>query len=729
MQTSTLQKLKYFVRPLHIGASLVLLSLCSLFLTDLLGLRDDGRVSVSESRKMLAESTAMQLSTLVGIDDEGAIDFVVAALVRRSTDIQTASLVRTNGVVQAKYGEESLLPNFASISTSSEISVPIFEDRKLWGELQLEFAPIQSAIKSALGVLFFAVSSLLAFTLLLNKAFIQLDPNRTVPSRVDTAFNLFAAGVIILDDQLRVIMANQAACDMGSCERESLLGTSLADWPWQVDANWEEPWVTTLDSGLTVSDQPARLVQSADVTRLIMVSCAPVGDEAQGARGVMVTLDDVSSIERKNNELGATLKELRASQVVINAKNKELERLATTDALTGISNRRVLMEKLAREFERAQNKQTQLSCIMTDIDHFKRVNDTYGHGVGDDVIRAVANTLDAACSEHQVVGRYGGEEFVLILPGVGAEQAAELGENLREAIVLLAAGDQLAVPKLSSSFGVADMTSDASDATALVDLADQALYAAKQGGRNRVCIYDEQWVSAEAGAAEHQIDPVRVDTPEQRLEELETLLKLRDWEIQTLHEYDDLTGVPMRALFLQSLEAELARATHAAEHVGVLLFELRDIDRLVVRFGYSATNALLVAVVERLQQGLRKTDLITNFGPEHSLSRITSNEFGILLSEIKDVEGVMIVVTRLKRLISQPFLLGDDKVDVGVNIGISVSPLGAGSAPELLSDANDARIRASAKPDTVSYEFSTATLNDQSHNDIGLDSDLHDASG
>lgn len=725
MQTSILQKIKYLVRPLHIGASLVLLSLCSLFLTDLLGFRDDGRASVSESRKMLAESTAMQLSTLASIEDEGAIDYVVATLVTRSTDIQAVSLVLANGVEQAQYGEESLVQRLASISTLSRISVPIFKDREVWGELRLVFAPVGSLMKSMLGVLFFVGSSLLGYTLLLNKAFIQLDPNRAVPSRVDTAFNLFAAGVIILDDQLRVIMANQAACDMGSCERDFLLGTSLADWPWQANSDWEEPWAATLNSGITISDQPVRLVQSADVTRLIMVSCAPVGDETQGARGVMVTLDDVSSIERKNNELGATLKELRASQVVISAKNKELERLATTDALTGISNRRVLMESLVREFERAKADQTQLACIMTDIDHFKNVNDTYGHGVGDDVIRAVAETLSAACSDQQVVGRYGGEEFVLILPGLDAEQAAELGEQVRAAIVLLAASSQLAVTTLSSSFGVADMSSGALDANSLVDLADQALYVAKQGGRNRVCIYDETQSAANADATPHVIEPVLIDSPEGRLEQLDTLLKLRDWEIQTLHEYDDLMGTPMRTLFLHTLQAELVRATHATEHVGVLSFELRNIDQLVLRFGYIATDRLLVAVVDRLQQGLRKTDLITNISAEHNLSRITSNEFGILLSEIKEVSEVMVIVSRLKLLILQPFVLADEKVDVGVNIGISLSLQGAGTASDLLLQANEARIRASAKADNVSHAFSIAEYDDKPLDYNALDADLH----
>jgi diguanylate cyclase (GGDEF)-like protein len=738
-----LQKFRHFVRPLHIGACLVLLSLCVLFVGDLLGFRDDGQASVSEARKTIAESTAMHLSTLANIEDEGAIDFAVSALVTRNVDIQAASLILTGGAVLARYGDESLLQSFAPITTLSHLSVPILNDKHHWGELRLVFAPMRNLPREILGLVFFAFGSLIAFTFLLNKAFIQLDPNRAVPSRVDTAFNLFASGVVILDDQLRVIMANQAACDMGSCSRETLLGSSLEGWNWQTEKDWQNPWATTFHTGQLVSDQPLRLKRPDGGTRLIMASCALVGNESEGARGVIVTLDDVSSIERKNSELAATLQELRSSQKLISAKNKELQRLATTDALTGISNRRVLMETLELEFARAQKNNLSLSCIMTDIDHFKSVNDTYGHGVGDDVIRAVSDTMAAACGENETLGRYGGEEFVVILPGLDAPAAAELAERVRAAIVSLALGDRLAVPKLSSSFGVADMSSGASNGDLLVDLADQALYQAKQGGRNRVCVYDKSKAStdtaahtvagaaadtaAETAAEPPKSQPVPIDSSDVRLSELQTLLTQRDREIEVLREFDTLTGIPMRTLFLQRVESELLRAKRHGSPVGVLSFELRDLSRLVSTLGHSAADALVVSVVDRLQQGLRTSDLVSEISAEHSLSRITSNEFGVLLSEIADAAGTMIVVTRLKRLLSQPFLVGEQKVYVGANIGIALSLVENMAASDLFSQASDARVQASTQPEKMSHAFATTTLNDQSHDYIRLESDLHDA--
>ena len=727
------QQYRRFAQPLHLGACLVLLSLCVLFLSELLGVRDNGFSRVNASRNMLAETVAMQLSTLASLEDHGAIEYTVSSLVNRNDDITASSLVRANGKLVAQFGDDDALKLFTTVSSLTHLSVPILNNEETWGELRLVFAPVRSLSKEVVGILFFIIASLVAFTLLLNKAFVQLDPNRAVPGRVDTAFNLFASGVLILDEKLQIVMANDAASAMGDFAKTSLLGSQLGSWNWQCSKNWQQPWATTLRTGLLVSDQPVRLIKSDGSSRLIMVSCALVGDGVQGAKGVMVTLDDVSSIERKNNELAATLKELRKSQELINAKNHELERLATYDALTGIYNRRVLMETLAHEFSLAVQNGSSLSCIMTDIDHFKNVNDTYGHSVGDDIIRAVASTLASACDEHDVVGRYGGEEFVMILPGINAAEAADVAERVRLAVMALAHGDRLKISTLSSSFGVADMSGNPADVNAIVECADQALYKAKENGRNRVCIFN---VDSESTERTNNLEKTKTALQTQKehtyysdakLTELQNLLSIRDREIKALREFDALTGIPMRTLFLQRVEGELKRALRTGKHVSVMSFELRDLDRLVGTFGHSATDTLVVSVINRLQQGLRESDLITEISAEHTLSRITSNEFGVLLCEVSDAAGTMIVVTRLKRLLTQPFVVGERRVYIGMNIGIALTAHNDISASELFSQASDARTDASTKPDKVSHSFATSMLNNQSYDYIKLESDLRDA--
>lgn len=725
--TISRQKLRNILRPMHIGLCLTLLSLCTLFLTDLLGFRDDGHALVSESRQALAETVAIQLSTLANVNDRGGIEYTISNLIKNGSNIQAVSLIGKGESVIASFGDTHIFQKFSPFSSISHVSVPILDGKKKWGELRIVFTPLRNILRETMGVIFFVLTSIIVFTALLNKAFLQLDPNRAVPDRVETAFNMFASGVIILDNNLRIIMANEAACQLAGMEREYLIGAALKDWKWKDKSDFQEPWKTTLNSGLIVSDKPLRLVQGDGGSRLLMVSCSLVEDENENSRGVMVTLDDVSSIEKKNKELAMTLKQLRNSQELISTKNKELERLATTDALTGISNRRVLMETLAHMYENAKKQNSPLACIMTDIDHFKSVNDTYGHAIGDDVICAVSNTLANSCNEDQMVGRYGGEEFVLIFPGLDAIEAAEIAERIRRAIILLPDKKDLAVENLSLSFGISDMSHHAKNSNELVDFADQALYLSKQSGRNCVSIYDKNTSRDTSRMLATKAPTVPYDVSDVRLDKMEELLKQRELEIEVLKNFDSVTGVPMRTLLTQRVDIELQRARRIGTSVGVLSIELRDYDRLISSFGSSAYDQLVVSVVDRLQDGLRSSDMVTNISADSSLSRITSNEFGIVLSEITEPSGALVVVARLKRLLLKPFLINEQRVYIGVNIGISLSQTENTTTTWLFDQASKARIVASKNPDKVSHAFATETLTDQSYEYISLESDLHDA--
>ena len=160
---------------------------------------------------------------------------------------------------------------------------------------------------------------------------------------------------------------------------------------------------------------------------------------------------------------------------------ERLRTMAATDGLTGVANRRTFETTLAKELSRASRRGDALSLAMIDIDHFKRLNDTHGHQTGDAVLRRVAQTLAAACRDFDTAARYGGEEFAMILPGASADQAAAIGERLRAAI----AGDP-AQPAVTVSIGMASFPGAAAGAGELIAAADQALYASKRAGRDRV---------------------------------------------------------------------------------------------------------------------------------------------------------------------------------------------------------------------------------------------------
>lgn len=166
---------------------------------------------------------------------------------------------------------------------------------------------------------------------------------------------------------------------------------------------------------------------------------------------------------------------------------------ATRDPLTGLSNRLDIMGILDREVGRTERQATPLAVIMVDLDHFKRINDTYGHPSGDSVIREAARRMNDAVRVYDSVGRYGGEEFIIVLPGADAAIAGRVAERLRKAIACQAVNLSTGSISVTVSLGVAATGGqDTRSAEELIKRADQALYQAKNAGRDRVVVAGPQ---------------------------------------------------------------------------------------------------------------------------------------------------------------------------------------------------------------------------------------------
>ncbi len=167
--------------------------------------------------------------------------------------------------------------------------------------------------------------------------------------------------------------------------------------------------------------------------------------------------------------------------------NAELLRLSATDALTQLANRRRFDSVLDEEIRRARRSGSPLAVLLADIDHFKRINDSYGHPFGDECLRQVAAVLMAHCQRAgDLAARYGGEEFVVLLPASDQRQAVVLAERIRQDIERLQLRHGDLPVALTISLGVATLGSTCASAEALLAAADAALYAAKHAGRNRV---------------------------------------------------------------------------------------------------------------------------------------------------------------------------------------------------------------------------------------------------
>lgn len=199
---------------------------------------------------------------------------------------------------------------------------------------------------------------------------------------------------------------------------------------------------------------------------------------------------DIEALERLtetvldlNRDSSVAQHALTSSNVGLRQREVQIVEQSLTDVLTGVGNRRRLEQALPLEIGRARRDGTPLSALMTDIDHFKRVNDTYGHGAGDKVLAGVGQLLKSNTRPTDIVARFGGEEFVVLMPHASLTQAMTRAEQLR---VALSAETIAPLPApITASFGVAELTAEEAGES-LLRRVDAALYQAKAGGRNQV---------------------------------------------------------------------------------------------------------------------------------------------------------------------------------------------------------------------------------------------------
>jgi diguanylate cyclase (GGDEF)-like protein len=186
-------------------------------------------------------------------------------------------------------------------------------------------------------------------------------------------------------------------------------------------------------------------------------------------------------------------REIQKANAELCLLNRKLEQMATTDELTGLYNRRMAMQRLREYWEASSRHNHAMSCLMLDIDHFKAINDTYGHDAGDEVLREVARALTKNSRTSDTVYRLGGEEFLVLCPNDASEKAVQGAERIREAIESLIVDTAAGKIRVTISIGAADRDSDLSTTDKLLKNADDALYQAKAQGRNRVVVFKPEY--------------------------------------------------------------------------------------------------------------------------------------------------------------------------------------------------------------------------------------------
>lgn len=469
------------------------MTLSLILVADFLGMTPDGERSALEQRQRFVEMLTIQLSVAVEKQNPQAVQSLLWASVQRNDDIVSAAIRRRDGVIYVQYGEhEKNWKNFAGNNTATEMHLPIMDGKKTFAQVEVVFKPLGTKglfglpLGTLSGLLIFVVlAGGIAYWFLIRRSLMYLDPSSVIPGRVRSALDVLANGVLILDEKERIVMANAVFSKKVRIPMNELLGMKPSSLNWQSpksEKTVELPWIDALKNGNDRAGVMLNLVVGEGSQRAFLVNSSAIVDENGKRRGVMVGFDDVTDLEAKNRLLHDMLEELEQSKQKVEKQNESLHYLATRDPMTGCYNRRALYDKFeaAMQLSIAQNQP--LSCIMTDIDHFKSVNDTYGHGVGDDVIKMVARTLTNVVRDEGVVGRYGGEEFCILMPGLSVFEAKKIAERCRADI------EQQVCENISvtSSFGVSSLSYGAKSVDELISQADEALYSSKEKGRNCV---------------------------------------------------------------------------------------------------------------------------------------------------------------------------------------------------------------------------------------------------
>ena len=211
--------------------------------------------------------------------------------------------------------------------------------------------------------------------------------------------------------------------------------------------------------------------------------------------------------EARYQELEQRMLSLQRENLDLTVRNRALSEVSSRDSLTGLYNRWYVIEKLDSELNRAIRHGSPMSLLMLDLDHFKRINDTFGHPAGDEVLKSVGKLLRESCRVYDVPGRYGGEEFCIVLPETRPGNTTVVAERIRKRLesTELPCGDGSVL--VTASIGIAGTEVDGDgemlNPAALIDRADRALYSAKTRGRNRVELWDRALLDGAEDAVSH----------------------------------------------------------------------------------------------------------------------------------------------------------------------------------------------------------------------------------
>ncbi|MCH9639015.1 MAG: diguanylate cyclase, partial [Betaproteobacteria bacterium] len=698
---------KISIHPsIRISFGLIALTISILLVGELLGIVPDNSQVTIDARKKLSEMLAVQFSHAAEREDFVQIQSTLNLLVKRNPEVLSVAVRKDDGSFYAKSGNhETVWQNPVNGGSSlSNIQIPIMQGNELWGTVELGYTPLmgqgfwENFKNSFWGMLLFvAIFGFLGYLLFLKRALKDLDPSKVIPERVKAAFDTLTEGILILDEKEQIVLANSAFCNSVGMDFDHLIGKAASDLTWergsidQLKENWEYPWLEVLKNRVVQTDMRLSFKSDDESKNIFTVNCSPIiGDDSQ-CKGVLVSFDDVTELEDKNTKLQIMLEKLEVAKNEVFRQNDELKILAEIDPLTGCYNRRAFHMHFDKMFYSSCDQGTSLDCIMLDIDHFKSVNDNFGHQTGDEVIKLVAKILRENLRDADIVGRYGGEEFCLVLPGFDIETTLAIAERIRVSVMNSSEYPVIGIKGATISLGVSSINDGALNPNEMIDLADKALYYAKNNGRNRVAVWSdgvEEDVEVDIATVDKTVDDsdrlmtlVEDDALDidpkilrEKIKKLENLNEEQKEAFKRGLNYDSVTGLPTRELLYDRLNSSINFAQRNKGSVAVLSLTFDAYKLIHSTLGYKAAEKLVIELSHHLGNLLRTTDTVSSdIGAglfDSVLSRKNDNGFYILIPELKKEQSITWIINRIYAGFSQPMVLEEFNIKVDCSIGV-----------------------------------------------------------
>ncbi|MEL6750911.1 MAG: EAL domain-containing protein, partial [Pseudomonadota bacterium] len=698
--------MKKFGPTLWLSFGLATLTLALALTGYVLGLMPDGYRAELDARAKVAEALAVQLADAANRNDTVTLENTISSVVERNDDVFSAALRKADGEIVLSAGDHAThwVDLEEGKSTPTHVAVPLQGKEGLQGTIELSFGPASNA-KRILGVPatllafmgFLAAAGMFAYFMLLRRALKQLDPSRVIPERVQKAFDTLAEGVIIIDERERIMMVNRAFATMHDGHADGTgpaIGTKINQMAWRmVDGRalaGGYPWYMAVREGKERSEDALSLRTLDGNVHTMRVSATVIANEKEKPLGAIVTLNDMTVLNRSEDRLARTKETLtglaeREKQLAI-----ELEFHETRDPVSGCLRRRVWFDRLRDMLEA---EELPVSVLSIDLDDFGALNRAYGHSAGDRLLVAVGKSLDTTIGEQGAVSRFSADQFCIALPATDSAKSALMAQTLRDAIAACGEGILPNDVRLTASIGIAAADARGFSAHALLDRAEEATQTASVKGGDRIV----DWVSGIA--AKRTVEDPRPATPAPTVAET-------------------TSGFGYTA-YMNGLTSAVANARRNGRKTAALQISIDSWGYLSEALGDKASGSLLQAVRRRIKQALRQGDDVMSVANTGSLF-VTVNDFDTL-------EKLEWIAAELTARMRAPFAVSGQDIYLATSMGIASYPDDGGKASILIANAAAAMRRACDDHVAEGYRFYSADMSRASRDRLNIEAGIREA--